>query len=1446
MQADLSRTPSSHQPVLSRSLISGDTPQDTIDVPSVPITSDPVKVPRDLPRPPSKPQALISHIPSAEMPLGRAGTLSWQQRPSSRGSTGPRLRPMSMLASEPSIGEPQRQSAEPATTNDDDVSKNQIAQSLATRDPSWFKQTQERGLRSAAFRKNQVEDVPDAAYTTSSLRLPGMSRGSTAELVSRLSPPPDSVQSSIPSMEDSAMGSVTVAKSSESASTFSKGSMQSPLPTKASQKFEPPPSDIISTFSDDTSSIGRTLAMSPSQGRILPERIDRPTSPTKGLGGFVQSAMLKRSDSVNKRWSAQAAPGLSRGNSVASNLSGYGGQRYPLGGIAPLIESRPNSMSREGSPKSNSRPTSSHSNATATPRLSENDKPGVSTPLASSSTKAHPHEEFAMPSSLRSKSPTPGDEGTAPPASPSKRWSPTKSSWLENAINKPESPVTKFPAINQPVWMTELNRSKHKKESNDTGKESNFKEVAIGGLVRSPPPGAGYNLANLSGFPLGLSAGSAKSNQNDSVNDTNHEDTSRETTNPHSETRVILEDPPPSDRFTNADNVPIEKPRTPTTKQRTTANRSADSRPKASPSAKPKPETPPKKDFNSTLKPRQISGEKRIQEEPEFKNVFGNLRRTQTKNYVAPDDLKDNIMRGKAGLTQTGGPKKTERRDEFKESILQKKQGMIVPSASITMNSASSTSQGQPTLEAIANRKDLTRSESIQSNGRNEEENKTSRPEALAKLQHLRERSNSTASKKQLKEPKDIQKDSEPTVSTGNNFTTSLAGMLQRGPSPMAPKPPVASSSKMGDDRLSTNTSEAEASAVGPQLSHATKARARGPKRRLPTANKADISSGTPKIASDSPIRPSISESRPSAATNTAEPHSSPISPNESEPRPLSNITHNNGKNRKPFRPVSTRRPSTTIASLEDTKRPISPITQPPRKRASLKSSPPLKQKPILRPNDDSKRHSPTFKPATVPGTPVNQLDTQALQPTTYEAVTERTEDKPQGPDMPNSSIKGGAALWSRPSKPVQSSRPRSPVELPTRQDEEANLEKAGLRSIEPADAKSKVPSEKSPKSPPMPGKKPPSIAARVASTIAPPLAEAQAKQVPVAQPLVDNGLFAEIFDEPPTSKQKISFDTQAVLDSCSSKNSSAKIKTLRKQMVEIAENGRSVPITPHQDHILFDQSIYLCTHVFGNQSGQRTTETYLWCGDDAPASAVEDAQLFAKKAAKENSGKLVTLKQGKETASFFQALGGIAITRRGSSSMADVNAGSGATYVLCGRQHVGQIAFDEVDGHPRSLCKGFPYIVSTGSGKLYVWKGSGSSADELGCARLIGMDLGLTGEIEEIDEGREPDDFWKVFQASTSHSIEDQKASIQYWHMKASCENYVTRLFNVHFEAQRPKSASGFIQGAMQWGRRGSAPASDPDAAKSALIKEVVPFAQSDIVDDGVFVLDNFFEVFV
>ncbi|KAI4112177.1 MAG: hypothetical protein LQ339_000185 [Xanthoria mediterranea] len=1430
---------------------------------------------RDLPQLPSKPAALSTASPSPAMAPSRASTLSWQQRPASRGSTGQRARPLSQLAAENNAARSPRASVEPPSTTEPELSRDEMAESLGSKDPTWFSQTQERGLGSAAYRRDRDESVSDTLSMTGSMRLPGMSRESTVEPERQASPASESIRSLSPSRGGSIRGGpLRPFKHSASASLSSSNSTRSPLPIMNSHIFEPPVHEPSpSGEKDHTSGI---MPPSLSQGRISPERLERSPSPTKGLGGFVQSAMLKRSDSVSKRWSAQPGAGLSRGNSIASNRSGYEASRYGISSLTAPKDQAPAESSRETSPVANPRPGSSHTAQTLTRGGKENDRPGLSELLEPSSAADAPTNTSAMlPSQQENTHPDLDQDKPnrdriqsekSPPSSPSKRWSPTKSSWLENAINRPDSPKPRMPPPQQPSWMTNLNQLKQQRGATDPGKSTNFKEVSTGGLLRSPPMGAINKPNGISS--LASPTASAYEPPNPKKKSFSSDSAAREGQGSKSPTDTGTKAMPTSKPDTavataSSESISakaVSRNTTPSNPVRDYNASEAGERKSESPQMpEPKLETPPKKDFRSNLKPRQVSGDRKPAEEAEFKSVFGKLKKTQTQNYVAPNELKDNILRGKAGLSLTGGPKKTERRDEFKESLLKQKEAMKTgspPAVGRKPNvDTSAKHQRAPGPAVAATEKSLAPSDGVVRSPGPSVTVKEPQPEALARLQHLRAKSRPTtgSSSAALAEQKD------PSVNgrKGIDFNSSLAGMLARGPSPLTGRDqsaPKAISQPDGRQLRPTTEEIPQGSTEGPQLTHMTKARARGPKRRLP-------------LSTDAKEDTSSKVSLPEAGPTLTKPRSEPIAKIESprlskqdpQTRPLNTISNNH---RKPSQPQAPRKPSlnidkphlASVAPVTTQAPPFEPISTQPKSLPTTKPQP-------LSPEIERPRKPPTSSmshPRTISEIPPEKTDKQLLDDTvSLHDVAIPTEAQPQATP---SSFRGAATRWAQSVSDERSppARVRSPIQLPTRKDEEVAMRDAGLlpkqeaplglgitNSIQspqtpiPTPHDLPTPPLNSPRSPPLPAKKPPSIASRIVSNSSrtEPPSKVEGSSVPQSSEAAAAGrLFAELFDESPNNDLKVNIDTPGVLSRRTAVSEANRIRTLRKQLWEVTAGGKLISVPSDQSHILFKESLYICHHVFGSLSGTRNTEVYLWCGDGVATSAVEDAQIFARKEAKDHGGKLIVLAQGKETANFFQALGGIAITRHGQSDRAS------RRYMLCGRRHMGQIAFDEVDFSPESLCKGFPYLVSSGSGKLHLWKGSGSGVDELGCARLIGMDLGVRGEIEEVEDGREPDTFWKCFPGGRPEALKGRDTSIsKHWQLKPSCERYATRLYRVGIEAPRPKSSSGFM-----WGRRGSAPASEENAAFNAQIKEIAPFAQSDIFNDGVFVLDTFFELFV
>jgi hypothetical protein len=355
--------------------------------------------------------------------------------------------------------------------------------------------------------------------------------------------------------------------------------------------------------------------------------------------------------------------------------------------------------------------------------------------------------------------------------------------------------------------------------------------------------------------------------------------------------------------------------------------------------------------------------------------------------------------------------------------------------------------------------------------------------------------------------------------------------------------------------------------------------------------------------------------------------------------------------------------------------------------------------------------------------------------------------------------------------------------------------------------------------------------------------------------------MFAEFFDEAPSTEGRLpdGIDTVQILKSPPlDLGPSGKIRTLRKQIQEVTGDGRLSTIPMQEEHVLFQDSMYLCSHVFGDSKGARHTNVYLWAGNGVAESTLEDVQLFAKNHARQSQGKLVIIRQGQEPPNFFEALGGIVITRRGAKP-------ASKEFMLCGRRHLGHLAFDEVDFSLKSLCSAFPYLISTSTSKVFLWKGRGCSAEELSGSRLMGMDLAPTGDFTEIDEGSEPQDFITTFPPPvipTKGPVIPRSAD--HWRYKATSDRYRARLYKIEQSqgqtgwGQALQVSSSFFAPLL---RRPSWSATTPTQAEqrpqtpvtpnaggggATSVREIMPFCQRDLEPEHVYVLDAFFEMYM
>jgi hypothetical protein len=587
-----------------------------------------------------------------------------------------------------------------------------------------------------------------------------------------------------------------------------------------------------------------------------------------------------------------------------------------------------------------------------------------------------------------------------------------------------------------------------------------------------------------------------------------------------------------------------------------------------------KQETTPKTDFRSGLKSRSGTIGAQTEQEPEFKALFGKLKKAQTDKYVAPDELKSNILRGKAGLSLSAGPQKTERRDELKESLLKKKEEMNKAASEKPAPEAKISPTPSSVPEAISIRKQLGRPNSTLNVPAPAKSHRDITPEALSFHKNLRgkpkalvpEKRSSVTEKVELKRasveanpstvpvdqapiptkientsepetkelpepekrelpkpakqelPKPVQQESsKPQVQTrpmsnkiADKFNPALAGLLARGPPSTSNTPP--SGSPFSPPTITRVSSAQDEPSEGTQLTHMTKSRAKGPKRRKPKSSAPEttitaapepekrissIASGPEKLISSIASEPEKRVSSIHSAKSTDLPSpSSPVTKTPVQPRPKSAAVRAVSINlsklpaaeaEKPktptptksmtFPPVRSDKPSTpvsvrsslelaTSAGAEKAKpiTPAKPALSTPSSTATEKLETPA---PFKLPLRTSSAGSPmSTKPVSNPISPLSSsrqpsgfsrpLPGKALPGMT--TAVSRSQDKPLPPlntteaDKENqsfSSVKGAASMWG---KPAQQTTPqkRAPIELPTRKDEEAAMLSAGLLSSSP------------------------------------------------------------------------------------------------------------------------------------------------------------------------------------------------------------------------------------------------------------------------------------------------------------------------------------------------------------------------------------------------------------
>eukprot|EP00742_Colponemidia_sp_Colp-10_P001498 GILJ01001608.1.p1 GENE.GILJ01001608.1~~GILJ01001608.1.p1 ORF type:complete len:830 (-),score=172.89 GILJ01001608.1:131-2620(-) len=221
----------------------------------------------------------------------------------------------------------------------------------------------------------------------------------------------------------------------------------------------------------------------------------------------------------------------------------------------------------------------------------------------------------------------------------------------------------------------------------------------------------------------------------------------------------------------------------------------------------------------------------------------------------------------------------------------------------------------------------------------------------------------------------------------------------------------------------------------------------------------------------------------------------------------------------------------------------------------------------------------------------------------------------------------------------------------------------------------------------------------------------------------------------------------------------------------------------------------------------------YFWQGRDSSSDEKGSSALLAKDLDDKMGGKPVQVRvvQNKEPNHFLSLFKGQFIVRAGGVPSAFRNADAGAAsdnqtalFHIKGTNPLNTRAI-QVDTSATALNSGDCFVLCTPA-CVYCWAGSGASDDEKVVAGNVAARLAASLPVVSLAEGEESDEFWSALGGQAPYS---QMCG-------AVSEARDPRLFHL-------SNATGVVK-----------------------VEEIVDFAQDDLIDEDVMILDTFLEVFI
>ncbi|KAH8292417.1 hypothetical protein KR054_009491, partial [Drosophila jambulina] len=198
-------------------------------------------------------------------------------------------------------------------------------------------------------------------------------------------------------------------------------------------------------------------------------------------------------------------------------------------------------------------------------------------------------------------------------------------------------------------------------------------------------------------------------------------------------------------------------------------------------------------------------------------------------------------------------------------------------------------------------------------------------------------------------------------------------------------------------------------------------------------------------------------------------------------------------------------------------------------------------------------------------------------------------------------------------------------------------------------------------------------------------------------------------------------------------------IETITQYVAKAGSSEILVNTVPFEDNLpLLGFGSYVLTYNYEANNGEQGSIVYVWQGAKASASVKERAFQDGLALAVEKNALLVLTTQGHEPRHFYKIFKGKLLA---SYTALPVTA---QLFRIRGTVE-SDIHASEVPADSSSLASGDAFaLVSAKSHKIYVWIGLGASTFEKNAALERFAHYWDDAEVEQVEEGAEPDDFWE------------------------------------------------------------------------------------------------------